>query len=57
MNDFDIKRNLSKKINKIEEKRATDIQKLEAKEVNADSGDLESIAAKKQKNMEKMMKY
>ena len=49
---------MSKKLMKIEEKRETDIQKLENKlKKTDDAEELTEIEAKKAKNIEKMYKY
>lgn len=55
---YEQKRDLSKKLKKIEETRIRNIEKLEAKEKNAlDDDELDDIAMKKQRNLEKIFKY
>ena len=55
---YEEKRMLSKKLEKIEEKRAKDISKMEKKiEGTEDQAELTKIEAKKAKNLEKMFKY
>ena len=58
MQFYEQKRDLSKKINKMQDKRVKDIQKLEEAELKVtDTDELESIQKKKAKNLEKMFNY
>ena len=57
-NFYEEKRTLSKKLEKIEEKRMKDIGKMDKKmEKTEDKSELTKIEAKKAKNVEKMFKY
>ena len=58
MQFFDEKRELSKKLNKMEDKRKEQIGKLDQKlNQNISKEEKEGYSKKREKNMEKMFKY
>jgi hypothetical protein len=58
MSFYEQKRELSHKINKIEQSRLKSIEKLDQKQSKAvDQDEIDEICIKKQKNLEKMFKY
>ena len=58
MQFYEEKRTLSKRLNKMEEKRIQTIEKIEKKTIRAEDGEeKDKLEEKRQKNLEKMFKY